>query len=132
MPQKRPASKKPAEVLDNNSKESSMCVQGPVCRVPSVPRRLVDLHLLSCGSATGSRLPVMHEVLDHLVVRRSGADLADERCGSGGPVVGVLHEGVANRRTWRGVAFRLAKLSAAFLSCVPLAGVFRGAQLGAR
>ncbi len=42
------------------------------------------------------------------VVRRPGAQLAGERWGSSGPAVIMLHEGVADRRSWREVAETLA------------------------
>jgi len=42
-------------------------------------------------------------------VRRAGFKLAGERWGSTGPVVVMLHEGVADRRSWRDVAPVLAE-----------------------
>lgn len=47
-------------------------------------------------------------VSETLMVHRTGADLAGERWGSRGPVVVLLHEGVADRRSWQAVAGVLA------------------------
>lgn len=46
--------------------------------------------------------------MERLSVERPGATLAGERWGRSGPVVTMLHEGVADRRSWRAVANAIA------------------------
>jgi pimeloyl-ACP methyl ester carboxylesterase len=50
---------------------------------------------------------------ERLTVLRQGATLAGERWGLSGPVVIMLHEGVADRRSWRSVAEAVAHRSVA-------------------
>ena len=45
---------------------------------------------------------------ERFVIEREGCDLAGERWPGSGPLVVLLHEGVADRRGWREVAQRLA------------------------
>lgn len=46
---------------------------------------------------------------DSIVVKRPGVELYGERWGTSGPAVVLLHEGVADRRSWHGVAPKLAE-----------------------